>query len=531
MMAKLVLVSGSEPREFELQEFNTLGRHPNNTIQILDRIISKQHVEIMLSPENGYLLRDLGSLNGTYIGSRRIDEHFLTEGDEISLGSTKLVFHDNPADERHVPLQKVTIAPGMMQSHIRQRMSARADGEFQPGADIYDVETLRRDYERLRISYELSRAIGAELDLDRLLHKILDNAFEILNADRGVILLLNEQGEPVPRVAKQKHGGSVEEIVISNSIINEVMQNKQAVLSSDATVDSRFSGAHSIIMQGIRSTMSVPLLHGVELLGIMHLDSQIATNAFGEKDLQIFTGIANQAAVAIKNASLARRNEWEARTRAQFQRFFSPAMVQQMVEGKLQLDGVGEMREVTVLFADIRGFTAMTENANAHDIVALLNDYFEVMVEVLFEFNGTLDKYVGDEIMALFGVPISQKDAAFNAVECALEMMVALDEFNQTRAAENQPPIQIGIGINTGASVYGAIGSSKTLQYTVIGDAVNTASRLCSVAKGGQIIVSEETYRQVAHRIEALELPKVRVKGKVDELSIYRIVGVKGNQS
>jgi adenylate cyclase len=526
-MAKLILVSGDEPAEFELQELNTLGRHPSNSIQILDRIISKEHIEIRRTPDSRYVMRDLGSLNGTFIGSDRVEQHTLQDGDEINVGSTRLVFRDDPADEKHVPLQRVTIAPGMMQSHIRQRIAAQPDTEFKPEREISAEDTVRRDYERLRIAYELSRAVGNELDLDRLLHKILDEAFEMLNADRGVVLLMGDDGHPTPTVAKQRHGGSVEDIVISNSILKEVIEKGEAVLSSDATVDSRFSGAHSIIMQGIRSTMCVPLLHGNELLGIMHLDSQIATNAFSEKDLQIFSSIAAQAAVAIQNARLASKIEWEARTRAQFQRFFSPGMVQQMVEGKLKLDGVGEMREVTSLFADIRGFTAMTENADAHDIVAVLNDYFEVMVEVLFQNSGTLDKYVGDEIMALFGVPVTQADAPLNAVECAIDMMKALGEFNETRRAENQPPIQIGIGINTGQCVYGAIGSSKTLQYTVIGDPVNTASRLCSAAGPGEIIISEATYQHVQDRVEVHARPRIRVKGKVDELSIYRVTGLK----
>lgn len=530
-MAKLILVSGDEPQEFELQEFNSLGRHPNNTIQILDRIISKEHVHIVRTPDDQYLLKDLGSLNGTFIGTERIQQHLLRDGDEINLGSTRLIYRDEvqqPQQDGNVPLQKVTIAPGMMQSHIRQRIEAEPDKEFLPEKEIYDVEALRRDYERLRIAYELSRAVGNELDLDRLLHKILDKAFEMLAADRGVILLVNDEGQLVPRVAKQRHGGPLDEIIISNSIVSEVVEKKQAVLSSDATVDSRFSGAHSIIMQGIRSTMSVPLLHGNDLLGIMHLDSQIATNAFDDKDLLIFTGIAQQAATAIQNARLAAKIEWEARTRAQFQRFFSPGMVQQMVEGKLKLDGVGESREVTIMFADIRGFTAMTEHADAHDIVKLLNNYFEVMVEVIFRYDGTLDKYVGDEIMALFGVPVSHADACTSAVECAVEMMVALDRFNADRAAQGMQPVQIGIGMNTGVCVYGALGSSKTLQYTVIGDTVNTASRLCSVAKAGEIIISEKTYRQVEHHIEAQPLPKVRVKGKEQELSIYRVTGIRG---
>jgi adenylate cyclase len=524
-MAKLILVSGPEPQEFELAPHNTLGRHPDNSIQILDRIISKEHMEIILTPDGRFLLRDLGSLNGTFIGNKRITTHLLRDGEEITLGSTRLVFRDQSPEEG--ALQRVTIAPGMMESHIQQRIAAEPDTGFRPEREMFDEKLLRRDYERLRIANELARAVGNELDLDKLLQKILDKAFELLPADRGVILLVDESGQPVPRVAKQRKGAPDDEIILSNSIINEVIREKQAVLSSDATIDSRFSGAHSIIMQGIRSTMCVPLLHGAELLGIMNLDSQIATNAFSEKDLRVFTGIATSAAIAIQNARLARKIEHEARTRAQFQRFFSPSMVQQMVEGKLKLEGVGETRDVTILFADIRGFTAMTENADAHEIVELLNDYFEVMVEVLFRYDGTLDKYVGDEIMALFGVPVASDDAAARGVECALEMQNALQEFNRTRIAENQQPVHVGVGVNSGEVIYGAIGSSKTLQYTVIGDAVNTASRLCSVAKANEVIISGNTFGKVHHHINAVELPKVKVKGKLEELTIYRAVGVK----
>src|SRR5262249_44893138 len=159
---------------------------------------------------------------------------------------------------------------------------------------IFEIEQLRRDYEKLRIAHELGRAIVGVLDLEQLLPRILDKAFDLLPADRGVILLYDHEGKLAPRYVKHKAGREEDQIVLSKSIIAEVEQQKPAVLSSDATMDSRFSGAHSIIMQGIRSTMCVPLLHGDELLGIMHMDSQIATNAFTEKDLQIFTGIASQ---------------------------------------------------------------------------------------------------------------------------------------------------------------------------------------------------------------------------------------------
>src|SRR5262249_55344753 len=183
--------------------------------------------------------------------------------------------------------------------------------------------------------------------------------------------------------------------VLSKTVMAEVRDQKAAVLSSDAIMDSRFSGAHSIIMQGIRSTMTVPLLVGEEILGIMHLDSQIATNAFTDKDLQVFTGIAGQAAIAIQNARLAEKIEREAQTRAQFPRIVPPNVVEQVVKGELSIERGGKLSEVTMLYSDIRGFTAMSERRSPQEIVSMLNEYFEVMVDILFRFEGTLDKFVG----------------------------------------------------------------------------------------------------------------------------------------
>jgi adenylate cyclase len=523
-MAKLILTSGENRQEYDLGPINTLGRHPDNTIQILDRIISKEHCQILRTGEGRFLLRDLGSLNGTYVSGQRVGEHILNHGDEIVIGSTHLSFVE--ANEEQ-PLKNVTFAPGVVDSHIRQKIDAGA-ADFLPEKRLADEKVLRRDYEKLRISHELSRAIVGVLDLEQLLPRILDKSFELLPADRGVILLVEADGL-VPRYVKVKNGKADEQISLSSSILNEVMQNKRAVLSSDATMDSRFSGAHSIIMQGIRSTMCVPLLHTEELLGIMHLDSQIATNAFTEKDLQIFTSIANQAAVAIQNARLAKKIEIETQTRAQFQRLLSPNLVEQLVKGEMKLEKGGELREVTILISDIRGFTSMSEKKPPIEIVAMLNEYFELMVEVLFARNGTLDKYVGDEIMALFGAPVEMPDAPLSAVQCALEMMTALEEFNRTRVSEGLEPIRIGIGINTGQVITGAIGSTKTLQYTAIGDPVNTASRLCSLAKAGEIIVSETTMGRIAERVQAQPMPPTKVKGKDEPLKIYSVVGMKSD--
>jgi adenylate cyclase len=529
-MAKLVIVSTNPPQEFELTALSTIGRHPDNSIQVLDRIISKEHAQVFLAPDGNFVLRDLGSLNGTYVGGERVMEHVLSDGDEITMGSTKLIFR--AADEQEQELNQVTIQPPeLLQSHIRQKIDAEATREFLPERDIYDVNVLRRDYEKLRIAYEVGRFLSLDVNLDSLLQKILDKAFDLLPADRGVILLKDSRTEEMqPKVVKRRDESKQDEdadIVISTTILSEVTQNKSAVLSSDASMDSRFSGAHSIIMQGIRSTMSVPLLWRDELLGIVHLDSQIATSAFTDKDLQILTSVANQAANAIQNASLAKKIKQEASKRAQFERLLSPNLVDEIVSGQLQLEQGGRLREVTILFADIRGFTSMSERKPAPEIVQMLNEYFEVMVDVLFRFEGTLDKYVGDEIMALFGAPVEHPESPIRAVHCAVEMQKTLREFNRTRMAEGQEAIEIGVGINTGEVVCGAIGTSRTMQYTVVGDAVNLASRLCSLAKPGEILISESTGHLLEERFETISLPPVKVKGKQKEVKIYNVTGVK----
>jgi adenylate cyclase len=396
-----------------------------------------------------------------------------------------------------------------------------------PERQIADDKILRRDYERLRIGHELARAVGSELDLDKLLPKILDKAFELVGADRGVILLRDKAGALVPQYVKTRSGKSDPNIVLSKTVMAEVENNKAAVLSSDATMDARFSGAHSIIMQGIRSTMTLPLLHAGDLLGIMHLDSLFTSNAFTEKDLQVCTGMAAQAAISIQNARLANRIEQEAQTRAQISRLIPASVVEQVIRGELKIEKGGRLSEVTMLFSDIRGFTTMSDGRPAQEIVNTLNEYFEVMVDILFKYTGTLDKFVGDEIIGLFGAPIAIEDAPFKAVSCAIAMLQGLEEFNRTRAAENQTPIRIGIGINTGNVITGSIGSTRALQYTAIGDAMNVASRLVNVAASGEIIVSESTYRAVAGRVEAQALPPVKVKGKAEELKVFRVTGLR----
>lgn len=525
MSGKLTLL-GEKAIEYPLTAFNTLGRHPDNSIQVLDRIVSKEHARVTLAPNGRWVLRDAGSLNGTMVNGERVGEAVLNDGDRIQLGNTTFQFtEDQPRAQRgkhELSRSRVTMMPGQVQSEVRNRIDASK--RFLPVAEIRDMEVLKADYEKLRVAHELSQKLALDTNLDRLLQQIVDETFQIIKADRAVILLYDaDKDELNPAYVRQKRAD--EEIKLSNTILEEVKRNKAAVLSSDAMVDERFKAAKSIIMQGIRSTMAVPMLVGDQLVGAFHVDSMLASGAFTDKDLLLFSGIATQAAIAIQNFGLAKKIEHEAATRAEFQRLLSPNLVEEIVSGALALDQAGARREVTMLFADIRGFTSMSERHTPEEMVETLNSYFEFMVDVLFQHGGTLDKYVGDEIIGLFGAPVELADAPLRAVRCALDMLKALEEFNRIRQIEGKEEVKIGIGINTGPVIAGAIGSSRTLQYTVIGDAVNVAARLCGVAKSDEIIISPSTLEQCRLSVIAEARAPMELKGKAEAMPIWNVTG------
>ncbi len=524
-------------RNVPLRGVMTIGRHPDQDIQILDRVVSKAHCAI--EPLRGrYSLRDVGSRNGTYLNSIRLATapHELRDGDEIAIGSTRLRFIEEQEDNL---MTRVTFYENATDTSIRSKVSGEYDSAFLPEKDIKDGDALRRDYEKLRIAMELQESIGLEFDQERLLSKILGKAFQIFPADRGVILMSGKDGELIPKIYKDKDGRDTENIKISQTILAEVVSDKTAVLSHDAMSDKRFEGAHSIILEGIRSTVSVPLLYEDELLGVIHLDSKNALGMFAEKDLQILTVFARQASINIQHSRLLSRMEQEITARQNLQRLLSPQLVDEVVSGRVEIKKGGEERSATMLFADIRGFTSFSERTQARQIVGLLNNYFEVMVDVIFAHGGTLDKFVGDEIMALWGAPLEVEEAELKATQCALAMREGLVQFNELRRMEFEiaqesgtiprsvdfEPLRVGIGINTGKVIAGYIGSSKSLSYTVMGDPVNTASRLCGAAGPGEIVIGRPTWEAVRGRFRTTEVPRLNLKGKKDLVEAWLVVG------
>ncbi len=207
-------------------------------------------------------------------------------------------------------------------------------------------------------------------------------------------------------------------------------------------------------------------------------------------------------------------------------KYISPEVAKKVLAGQEGVALRGERRECAILFTDIRGFTALSEKAPPEKIVADLNEYFTLMVDVVIKYEGTLDKFIGDALMAVWGAPIPFEDKELRAVKAALEMQEVLGKFNRARVEKNLTPLTMGVGINTGVVVSGNLGSDKRTDYTVIGEEVNLASRLCSKAVPGQILISEYMYRKLKGLVEVRALDPVALKGFTDPVRVYEVTGL-----
>jgi adenylate cyclase len=518
--------------EYPLSDNNVLGRSTTANVRLADREVSRKHSQI--DKEGGdYVLRDLGSSNGTFLNGKRIFAPTkLKDGDEVVIGTSKMEFRLGAGAIKPKNAEIVHSQDSNKELEgVVARVGAKAN--FAPVDQLHDINQIKRDYERLRVGHEFSNYIRLERDLNELLARILQIAFDLIPADNGVILLRDAHSQELVIQAMRQRKPGQGKVLVSDTLLSQVQATKEGVLTSDAIADERFAASHSIIALGVRSAMAVPLLNssGDEVKGIMFLDSRERIAAFTTKDLEVLSAIAAQASVALENSEYARALEHEATQRAQLARFLSPALVEQAARGSIELSKGGVLSELTILFSDIRGFTSISEKLPAQEVVKMLNDYFELMVDIVFEHNGILDKFIGDAIMGLWGAPVKRPDDATNAVRAAVKMQARLKEWNDDRIAAGKVPIKIGIGLHSGQVVVGNMGSSKALSYTAIGDGVNLASRLCGVAREDMVVISEECAQRAGKDKFILEaLPPAKVKNREAPVEIYRVLeALEGN--
>lgn len=496
----------------------TIGRARTNALILDDPEVSKRHA-VILRTQRGFVVRDLSSSNGTYVNGRLIKTSDLLPGDVVEFGNSRYsVVLDEGKDTT-----TVHVAPSGPEDKTQVLAAAHLDDMPESSVGISEFDTLRAAYDRVRVAFEAVQGLVETTDIRALCERILEVTFQLVAAESGAVLLFDESGNLVPWASRARDAETTPQIVVSRTIVDQVIRKRAALLASDALKDSRWSDVHSVVMSGLRSLMCVPLVKGDQVFGILHVGNAASTSAFTRPDLELLGGIGTGAGVALSNAFLAHRLAQEARSRESLGRFLSPALVDQVVENRITLERGGQEREISILFADIRGFTNLSERSRARDVVALLNEYFDKMVEVVFRHNGVLDKFIGDALMAVWGSLVRRKDDAAEAVAAAREMQQALLTHNDERRREGKEAIGVGIGIASGESVVGAIGARRRMEFTVIGDAVNLASRLCTVAEAGEIICDEETYIRAGKPADARRLPRAQVKGKEKPVSMYRL--------
>jgi adenylate cyclase len=533
MPFRLTSTDGVHVFELRLGVPLVVGRALNSDLPLLDPTISRRHAEVA-ADDAGVLVRDLGSSNGTLINGSRVDRGRLELGDTVTFGRVAFELEKVGDGEHSRRDSKTGRPPTHGPTIVRQRPVPTARETFAEamrGSGAHPavedtLATVAADQERIRhrltLLLELSKALTKPFDTATLLTKVTDYVFEIVDVDRLSILLVDEHGELVPSVSRDRAGAPLGRTV-PLSIARTVIADKVAILSDNPPEDARFGG-ESMLRQQVRSAICTPLLGSESrVLGVFYVDSLTNERSLVESDLDFLVAFSGIVGVAIENAQFAERIRRESIVRSNFERFFAPGLAERIASSPDAITLGGEKRTIAVLFCDIRGFTEVAASMKPDDTAHLLSDYFTEMVDCVFRHGGTLDKFMGDAVMAQWGAPLSAEDDADRALEAARDMMTAMAALNERWRREGRPELQIGVGLNYGEAFAGNIGSDRRLEFTVIGDTVNTASRLCAWAEPGEILVSDDLRRALTRRQPLLSRPPLTLRGKREPVTVFRV--------
>lgn len=527
-----------------------IGRAPDNQVVLDDPRASRHHAHIQPNDDGSFKIFDGIVVNGqikrsankVYVNGEQKFEHALKDGDRVTIGASTLRF-EQAKEERTADLsfddkplghtQLLMSAKDVLSTVLRQSDPGVTSATTTRGGDKV-LESLQRKANILGEIYEMSKALGSGFDLDRIFKMATDIIFRSTPADRVIALLADgivteanaDEARLFPiatRARDEKLEAHARKMTIGRTITRKVMKDRVALLSQDAAADEQFAGVDSIVSQGVRSTICAPLFTEAGVHGALYADRLDPFSAFKPDDLELISAVAAQTAIAVENVRAHERLAKEEVARANYSRFLPEYVVKQMLENPDSFKLGGVTQTITVLFADIRGFTRISEHAQPEKIVGLLNRYFSAMTDIIFAHGGTLDKYLGDGMMALFGAPtVTPKDAA-NAVSAAVAMQRRMLSINDELKAEGYPEIGIGIGLHTGEAIVGYIGSERRSEYTAIGDTVNTASRLESNAKGGQILISETSVTASRTRYQLVPRDPITVKNREQPVPLYEV--------
>ena len=540
----------------------SIGRAKENDIVLNDRRVSRKHAYIF-ADANGFKVIDgyfedgklLRSVNHVFVNGTIQVEVYLKDADVITIGESRLEFYSiaestqpqvvekSAAGEtveteeekaKSVNFDDSPLGHTQVQISVNELIGRKSNLSLESAvATPEEIKDLRRKAKILELLFESSKMLGTVFDLEEIFEKATDLIFRGTPADRVVALLAEESrdgkiienslyqiGAKTRDVSFEK---LTEKLTVSRTITKKVMDERVAILSQDAKTDEQFQGAESIVSQGVRSTICAPLITQSNVHGVIYADRLDPFAAFSPDHLELISAVAAQTAVTVETVKAHKRLAREEVARANYSRFMPEYVVKQLLENPDSFRLGGANQTITVLFADIRGFTAISENENPEKVVGLLNHYFSAMSEIIFEHGGTLDKYIGDGLMALFGAPTATPDDAQNALKAAVAMQKRLLTLKAELDEQGFSKIAVGMGLHTGVATIGYIGSERRSEYTAIGDTVNLASRLESNTVGGQILISEATAKAAGDIFPLTRREPLTVKNRVQPVELFEV--------
>ena len=382
----------------------------------------------------------------------------------------------------------------------------------------HEIDLGTRDH----LLYELARDLSSSLDLDTVLAKVMDRVITLMRASRGFIVLVDQiDGSLSVQMSSGSDPENARQFLGSKTVIERVVNSGQAVVSTDASLDDRFKGQQSVIMQNLRSIIAVPLVTKGHVIGALYVDNPFRASIFEEKDMEFLQAISDLAAIAIDNARQYERSEF-------LRELFEAHVNKQVTDYVLTRSGrtlrflPGERREVTMLNSDIAGFSTLSQSMDAEELVMFLNDYFQRMIRVVLDHGGNIDKFQGDGMLVVFGAPNPMRDHAERALNAARAMVREIDRFNRELVDGGRSAISVGMGLDTGEVVAGHVGSDDRMEFTLIGVPVNNSAYLSKV-RPARVLMSEATRARVPRGFQVADYEPLLLKGAKDPQAIYEL--------
>ncbi|MBI4867583.1 MAG: GAF domain-containing protein [Candidatus Wallbacteria bacterium] len=508
-----LLVHGgpADGQRFELEGVASIGSAASCTFVLADASVAGFHARVV--PEgSGWALESLAAGGGLKVNSLAARRRTLADGDWIELGDVSLTYV--AGSRRQVSLSVLEPGPEEPVARVASAVT-RADAA---------VQQLLARFARVEAEAAALEKLQGE---QPLAERLVEAVREMFQPARAAVLLFEGRaaasGSPAMRLGASwtREGQTIE---VSSTVCRRVLKTGAPLVVGDVLSDPGIQPTQSILGARTRSVIAAPLNYQGEPFGLLYADTTDLPDAFGSEDLPVFGALAGIGAMALSADRLAQRLEQESVVRAHLARYLAPELVEEVASGRISWKPGGELKEVTVLFSDMRGFTSASEHMAPADVVAMLNDYFSLMVDEIYKEGGTLDKFVGDAIMAVWGSPVTRELDSLAAVRAAMGMQRALAVFNEHQVARGRSTVAMGVGVNTGQAIAGNIGAPSRMDFTVIGDVVNLASRIESQTGPGQIFIGKATFDRVQGQVPIRPIGAVAVKGRKEPAFLYEVL-------